>query len=102
MIRVKKELQTAFIPPRPLKLHDEDHGDERITAYFEETYQGAVVIISGSVHLATLPSVKEALKLVSYTILGIQHCNKLELIPELGSDHITHQSFEEWLTSCSE
>ena len=101
MIRVKKELQTAFIPPRPLKLHDEDHGDERITAYFEETYQGAVVIISGSVHLATLPSVKEALKLVSYTILGIQHCNKLELIPELGSEHITHPSFEERLTSWS-
>jgi hypothetical protein len=43
--------------------------------------------------------VKEALKLASYTILGRQHCNKLELIPELESDHIIHQSFEDWHTS---
>lgn len=101
MIRVRNDLHTAFIPPRPLKLHD-DYDDDRITVYFEETYQGAVVIISGSVHLATLPSVKEAVKLASYTIIGVQHCNKLELIPDLESNHITHQSFEEWLTSWSE
>jgi len=102
VIRVRNDLQTAFNPPRPLKLHDDDYDDDRITVYFEETYQGAVVIISGSVHLATLPSVKEAVKLASYTIIGAQYCIRLELIPDLESNHITHQSFEEWLTSCSE
>lgn len=95
-----KRLHANFATlPREVQELSLDIGGHRVVAYYEDGYDGQVMVISGNKLLTVMPSVEEGLKVAQYAISPKGGMKDIELIPAESVQNPEYGSFQEWMAS---
>lgn len=82
--------------PREVQELTLDIGGHRVLAYYEEGYEGQVMVISGNTLLGVMPSVQEGLKLANFAVSPEGGMRDIELTPAESVQKPEFGSFQEW------
>lgn len=82
----------------PRELEHIKVGNEHATvlAYYDESYEGPVMVIDGNRLLAIMPDVQQGLLLAEHITIMTNVRQTIEILPS-ETQHITHESFSSWL-----
>lgn len=87
--------------PRKLTHLKVENEHATVLAYFDEDYEGSVMVIDGSRLLAIMPDVQQGLLVAEHLTISTKMKQTIEILPS-EAQHITHDTFNSWLSEVTQ